>query len=97
MINFSYIDSVLIKSPSPVDPALDPNESIFEDGSPSPFVASCSSSRKKRSKRSHNLLMSDIGSKLMELEKQKLKLLAEDQNEDIRFFQGLIPHIKKLG
>ena len=85
-------------SPSPVDLAtLDPNESIFEDGSPSPSpsVASYSSSHKKRYKRLHNLLMSDIGSKLMELEEQKLKLLAKDQNEDIRFFQSLILHIKK--
>ncbi|XP_043512715.1 uncharacterized protein LOC122530109 [Frieseomelitta varia] len=85
-------------SPAPVDPAtLDPNESLFEDSSPSPSpsVASCSSSHKKRSKRPHNHL-SDIGSKLVELEKKKLKLLAEDQNEDIRFFESLIPHIKKL-
>ena len=40
--------------------------------------------------------MSDIGSKLMELEEQKLKLLAEDQNGDIQFFQSLITHIKEF-
>ncbi|XP_076658609.1 uncharacterized protein LOC143362394 [Halictus rubicundus] len=93
-----------------VDQALsDPNEDLFKDSninifsppstapsSPVSSVAGCSSTRK--SKRSNDLSSNqEIASQLIEIEKKKLRLLSEEQNdEDIGFFQSLIPHIKKL-
>lgn len=97
--NLAVCSGILSPS-SVVDHAtLDPNEELFEDPnptSPSPIPSpsiSTNTISKARSKKRYT----DIGSKLVELEEKKLKLLANDNNDDdLKFFESLLPHARKL-